>query len=133
MAPCRMLNLMLNHYFTPASIAFGHPNADLSGTFLKPLMAWGYPNNLPFVPKRRCLLVHNICVLFSVSNHPKNKIPEGTPLRVHSRTQPIPGSIISRAGIMIRVLVGSSTPTASQVRVRVSLVTICSRIVIITL
>ena len=43
----------------PASIAFGHPNADLSGIFLKPLRAWDYPNNLPFVPKRQCLLVHN--------------------------------------------------------------------------
>ena len=39
-----------------ASIAFGHPYADLSGIFLKPLRAWDYPNKLPFVPKRRCLL-----------------------------------------------------------------------------
>ena len=29
----------------------------LSGIFLKPLRAWDYPNNLPFVPKRRCLPV----------------------------------------------------------------------------
>ena len=29
----------------------------LSETFLKPLRAWDYPNKLPFVPKRRCLLV----------------------------------------------------------------------------
>ena len=43
--------------YVPASIAFGHPNTDLSGVFLKPLRAWNYPNKLPFVPKRRCLLV----------------------------------------------------------------------------
>ena len=43
----------------PASIAFGHPNTDLSGIFLKPIRDWDYPNKLPFVPKRRCLLVHN--------------------------------------------------------------------------
>ena len=35
------------------------PNTDLSGIFLKPLRAWNDPNNLPFVPKRRCLLVHS--------------------------------------------------------------------------
>ena len=40
------------------AIAFGHPNTDLSGIFLKPLRAWDYPNKLPFVPKRRCLLVY---------------------------------------------------------------------------
>ena len=51
----------------PASIAFGHPNADLSGIFLKPLRDWDYPNNLPFVPKRRCLLVHNKSVPLLVS------------------------------------------------------------------
>ena len=44
-------------YQVPASIAFGHPNTDLSGIFLKPLRVWDYPNKLPFVPKRRCLLV----------------------------------------------------------------------------
>ena len=31
--------------------------ADFSGIFLKPLRAWDYPNKLPFVPQRRCLLV----------------------------------------------------------------------------
>ena len=35
----------------PASIAFGHPNADLSGIFLKPLRAWDYPNNCLLSPK----------------------------------------------------------------------------------
>ena len=34
----------------------------LSGLFLKPFRAWDYPNNLSFVPKRRCLLVHNIYI-----------------------------------------------------------------------
>ena len=52
--------------FVPASIAFGHPNADLSGTFLKPLRDWDYPNNLPFVPQRRCLLVYVIHVSRSI-------------------------------------------------------------------
>ena len=32
-------------WIIPASIAFGHPNTDLSGIFLKPLRAWDYPNN----------------------------------------------------------------------------------------
>ena len=31
------------------------------------IRAWDYPNNLPFVPKRRCLLVHNNSVPLSVS------------------------------------------------------------------
>ena len=52
----------------PASIAFGHPNTDLSGIFLKPLRAWDYPNKLPFVPKRRCLLVHNSSIPLAVGS-----------------------------------------------------------------
>ena len=43
-------------YYVLASIAVGLPRL-LSGLFLKPLRAWDYPNKLPFVPKRRCLLV----------------------------------------------------------------------------
>ena len=39
----------------------------LSGIFLKPLRAWDYPNKLPFVPKRRCLLVEAVLV-FPVNN-----------------------------------------------------------------
>ena len=42
--------------YVPASIADVIPR-HLSGIFLKPLRAWDYPNNLSFVPNRRCLLV----------------------------------------------------------------------------
>lgn len=42
----------------PASIAVVLPR-HLSGVFLKPLRAWDYPNNLPFVPKRWCWVVYN--------------------------------------------------------------------------
>lgn len=56
----------------PASIAVVLPQ-HLSGIFLKPLRAWDYPNKLPFVPKRRCLLVLIISI-FAITFLPKNRL-----------------------------------------------------------
>ena len=81
----------------------------LTGIFLKPLRDWDYPNKLPFVPERRCLLVHNSSIpLFGKYIPKKQCTGGGQPLRVRSRTQPRPISITSRADITTRYGAGSS-------------------------
>jgi len=41
--------------YVPASIAFGHPNADLSGIFLKPFKGLGLSQQTAFCPQKAML------------------------------------------------------------------------------